>query len=205
MSDLVIQYPKNDGDKIFTTSATYPLIAFGKDAKLKSDKTANTITTATLASTDATYGPVDGKIRKQPIHWAVVFPDVPVDTTKTYKIHVEDAAGNKADRTFQFTNVKPAEPRGKLHIFSVTPGAPLSGATVDGSGFYVTGNTDPDVAVYAIIYQAGCNPYFGSLINMPPNYIFYFQSVPAGDGYTLVVTEFTNPQQSDTENDITVT
>ena len=200
-SPLVIRQPANDGDQIATTAAKYTLVVHGTDARAGK----NVIKVATV--TEAGGAAVNGKKVKQPRCWAVVFEDVPVDYAKLYTIHVEDSAGNKADRTFGFVNAREAAPPapGRFQVLSVTPGAPLSGASVSGTGFYATGTTDPETAVYSYINQVGMQPYMGSMMNPPPNYVFYFQSVPAGVGYILTVTEWSNPPQSATADDITVT
>lgn len=202
-SNLVILYPANDGDKIATTAGQYTLVVHGTDTRAGN----NVIKVATV--TPAGGAAVNGKKVKQPRCWAVVFENVPVDYAKNYTVHIEDSAGNKVDRTFGFLNapagsaVKAAA--GVFRVLDVTPGSPQSGATVDGSGFYAVGTADPETAVYCYVNQVGQQPYMGSMMNPPPNYVFYFQSVPAGSGYVLTVTEWGNPPQSTTADDLTVT
>ena len=148
--------------------------------------------------------PTDIIIRKQPLKWLASFQIDKViiaDPPYLYTAHIEDDKGNSAERTFQFQAPAPAPVEGLNNRFD-----PQTGSTVDGSGFYVTFPDPQNLALYVGIQQPGGPWYSGMMVvSPPPNAVFFFQGIPAGDGYTITVVVWDNPPQYYYSNDIKVT
>ena len=87
-----------------------------------------------------------------------------------------------------------------------SPASPASGSTVSGSGFYVIGTSDPQVPLYAVMFEPGGPSYIGIMVSPPPTYAFLFQNIPAGANYLIYLTEWTSPTpQTSVVTNITVT
>jgi hypothetical protein len=140
-------------------------------------------------------------VRKQPFKWVVSFQIDKVVIGTDYKVHIADDQGNSAEHTFQFQAPALAPVKGLNNRFD-----PQTGSTVDGSGFYVTFPDPMGLALYVGIQQPG-GPWYGGMMVVPPppNAVFFFQGIPAGDGYTITVVEWNNPPQYYYSNDIKVT
>jgi hypothetical protein len=77
---------------------------------------------------------------------------------------------------------------------SRTIDSPTNSADLSSSGFQVTGTWDNQFLQSFI--QNGSNTVIGTMTATPPNYVFQYQSVPAGSGYTLTVMDTMNNSQT---------
>jgi hypothetical protein len=87
---------------------------------------------------------------------------------------------------------------------AITIYSPVPGDQVPSSQFFATGTAPAGQPLYAYIAQQGGQPYIGTLINYPSNFVFRFTNVPVGANYNLCVTGFGNPPEQHFVNGITV-
>jgi hypothetical protein len=182
------------GDKDVVTAAKdqpYVLVVHGTDV----GDSGNNIKAATLTVKGGK--PVAGKIRKEPVHWAVSFEIDKVDVANPYSVHVEDSQTHKADRTFRFQEPK-ADDKAKNRF------DPQTGSTVPGSGFYVYGNSNSNLSTYCYMNQPGGFMYVATNIEPSPNYVFYFHNIPAGTEYSITVVVWSNSPRYYYSTNITV-
>jgi hypothetical protein len=197
---IKIQFP-HTGKPIETDATSYALVANGTAPTVNQ----NQITVAILSKDGSKIA--DGKVPFQPKDWTVLFDPIPVDKTAKYTVHIEDSVhSTPGESTFTFADPTDGSASAAgLHIFQIIPGSPTTGSSVPGSQFYVTGTSDPQIAVYAYIQQYGKQMYTGSMVGYPPNFVFRFQNVPPGAFYTIGIMEWSNPPNRSFTDHITVT
>jgi hypothetical protein len=148
--------------------------------------------------------------------WFIVFNDLSKLVSGDVTLHVDpvQANGVESDETgFSYQKLtaqvakgaKQAKAAKVAFVPSITPDPPLSGTTVLPT-FSSSGSFTPGTApLFAYIQQDGGQPCMGLLTLGPsPNFVFQFNNVPAGAGYTIYYSDSANPATTNQDANITV-